>query len=190
MSPDGSVKKLPLVAFTLAVCFAGVVVGAAWGAAAGNRLLQSAISGGIFGATTGLLAAATWCRFMVPLIARAKRPHMDIIGYGLKWGAVMGAAAGIVVFVWLILNVINTRPGILRRTPMLLSWAASCAAFGGCVGMLTGYLCGWLGWLTARASLPLPPLNPKNHPQQHITPLTHDHPASPPSHEPEHDAHI
>jgi len=180
VSPYGSIRKLPLVVFALTVCAAGVLAGGAWGAVAGARLLRrGGIGGAIFGATTGLLAAALWCRFMLPQIVRAKRPHTSIMGYGLKWGGAVGAAAGLIVYVWLILNRLSRNPALIRRVPMLMGQAVACAAFGGCVGMLTGFLCGWLGWQAAKYSLPLPPLDPKLYPQHHITPLTFDRPASP-----------
>ena len=169
-----------MVVFALTVCAAGVLAGGAWGAVAGARLLsRGGIAGAIFGATTGLLAAALWCRFMLPQIVKAKRPHTDVISYGLKWGGAVGAAAGLIVFIWLVLNQLSRNPTLIHRAPMLLSRAVACAVFGGGVGMLTGLLCGWLGWQAAKCSLPLPPLNPKLHPQHHITPLTFDRPAFP-----------
>ena len=180
MSPYGSTKKLPLVVFALTVCAAGVLAGGVFGAVAGGRLLRrGAIGGAIFGATTGLLAAATWCRFMLPRIVKARRPHTDIVSYGLKWGGAVGAVAGMIVYVWLLLNLLSRSPTLARYAPRLLSQAIACSAFGACVGMATGFLCGWLGWLVAKSALPWPPLDPNLHTQHHITPLTFGRPASP-----------
>lgn len=183
MTPYRSIKILPLVALVLIVCAAGVAAGGAWGAVAGAKLLRRGgvggpLGGGIFGATAGFLAAALWCKMLLPQIVRAKRPHRDIIGYGLKWGAVVGGMAGIIVFFWLLLNVLSRDPYLLHRTPMLIGWALACTAFAGCMGIVVGLVCGWAGWLAAKSALPLPPLKPALHPQHHIVNLTTDRPAS------------
>lgn len=183
MMPHRSIKRLPLVAFVLIVCVAGVVAGGAWGAVAGARLIRrggigGALAGAIFGATAGFLAAALWCKILLPLIVRAKRPHRDIISYGMKWGAVVGGMAGIIVFFWLLLNVLSRSPYLLHHTPMLIGRALACTAFAGCIGIVVGLVCGWVGWLAAKFALPLPPLKPALYPQHHIVNLTTDHPAS------------
>jgi len=181
MSPERPVKWLPLIVFVIAVCAAGLTSGGAWGAVVGTRFLKKgAIGGAIFGATSGILAAVLWCRIMLPRIVRSRRPHADIISYGLKWGGAVGAIAGVIVYTWLALNVLNQRPYLIHKAPRLMAMAVVSGVFGSYVGMIVGLVCGWVGWLAARLALPLPPIHPKEHVQPHIPPLTLDRLASPP----------
>jgi len=179
MSPNVSVKKTPLIVLFLCVCGVGISVGGFFGWLAGAKgpLDRGDLGGFVFGATSGFLAAALWCRFIVPKIVKAKRPHKDIITYGLKWGGFVGVVAGLIVFTWLLLNIAKGRPNT-AYSPRAVIWYIVAGTVGGGVGMIAGLLCGWIAYITARLALPLPPLKPRFYHQDQITNLTEDKPAS------------
>lgn len=164
------------------VVLTGICVGGFFGALADSRLLAGmsasdrskwlfhgrwVFTGLAFGMTAGMLAGVVWSKQFFQIVKTSLRPNRLMRRGGTRWGAIVGTFAGVTVYIWLQSYLVVQRRE-LDLTPYIIVWLVISSLVGGLVGMITGYLCSWLGYGAARMALPLPPVNPKTYRQRPI----------------------
>ena len=138
-------------------CALGIGLGAMAGFIVGRvGFKRIALLWALFGGLCGLMAATAWCWVMIHVIIRDRWPKPRRIGTGAAFGIIVGAAAGLLGYGWILMFwVVNNR--FPSEPAKALIPLVPAIGLGAVAGLITGLLSSIpLLYLAMRA---LPPMH-------------------------------